>query len=374
MSDFLVMRSFPNRREPYVEKVRSDGILMYYEARYVIVLDEEGNVVERINRSITYTGNYLVVLAPLMYKGWKINLSVVLEIGLSRSAPYKQYEKCFESERFAVKARCPVARLTDEKVIFLLPLISKQIKSIAVEETAHWKSVTFGGRRETRGKRRSSHAIRWKCGIFASIPTEEEVLCYAVHLLDFETRVDYLSQKVLFIEYWLRNYKQSSYSRKQLLSYAGAKKVADMVMDAEYPAHHLSVIVRGLSPHIRDLFDLCIRAYSPLPKEGEEYKELEEILGSAPPSDFYIFLHNKFELVRAEIKKGWRLHCYIWEKRDARRKTHAQNSLRFEIGLEDKDRDVLKNHEIAFLEKVFESGNDVADINSEKEEEVELIS
>lgn len=331
MNDFLIMRSFDsNQRVPTVDKVRRDGIRMYSEARYVIVLNEEGDVVERINRSITWMGNYLVVLAPVLYDGWKINLSVVLEIGLSRSVPYQQFEKKIDGKTVATKNRRPIVKFTDTKIISLTSILSQSLKTIALEETKHWKSVEYGGKRKQVGRR-----ISWKSSIFASIPHDEEILCYAVYLSDLETRFRYLKEKVRFIKFWLKKYQFSYYSRKQLRSFAGAQKVAELLINAKYPTHHLHIILNNLSHKHRELVELSVRAFSP---ETEEYKELDEILKTPTAPSFYIFLHSRLKMLRNEIKNGWKLHGYVWEKRDANRKVHAQNSLRFEIGLEGRDR------------------------------------
>ncbi len=336
MSNFLTMRSFPNQRAPTVEKIRSDGIRMYCEARYVIVLNEEGEVVEKINRSITYTGNFLVILAPVIYKGWKVNLSVVLEIGFSRSVPYQQFEKWLGEEKVATKGRRPICKLTDEKVILLLSLLSDIVKIVALEETHYWKSVTYGGEKNPARSRR----IDWKCGIFASIPVDEEILCYAVYVLDIETRSVYLKEKSFFIKFWFRNFKLAHYSRNQLRSFTGAQKVAEMIMNAEYPKHYLQVVIGSLSSRNKILLELCVRAFSKEPKEGEEYKELEDLLKTPEPPALYTLLQSKFESnVVTEIKSGWNLNGYIWDKRDKERIVHAKNALRFEIGLDKKDRE-----------------------------------
>lgn len=338
MSNFLTMRSFSNERAPTVEKIRSDGIRMYCEARYVIILNEKGEVVETINRSITYTGNFLVILAPIIYNGWKVNLSVVLEIGFSRSSPYQQFEKWFDGKKVATKNRRPVCKLTDEKIISLLSLLSDTVKKIALEETSHWKSLTYVGEKNPFRSRN----INWKCGIFASIPTDEEILCYAVYLLDIKTRSRYLREKSFFIRFWLRNFKHVHYSRNQLRSYANAQKVAEMIMNAEYPKHYLQVVMDSLSSKNKALVELCIRAFSKEMKDGEDYMELEDLLKTPAPPLLYTSLESKFDSnLAVEIKSGWKLHGYVWERRNKERVVHAKNALRFEIGLDKNDREEI---------------------------------
>lgn len=315
MEDFLVVRDFGKTRPPTKEKILRDGIMMYCEARYVIVLDEHGEVVERINRSITYTGNFLVVLAPIIHEGKKIELSVVLEIGLSRSVPYQQFEKNFADGKFAVKGRRPVAKLTDEKIIELLLTFSQIIQDVVDEETSHRKRLIW----KKYGKDKKEMPI----GIFVTVPFEASPLVYICLEKDFIERANgHLQLFVNMTREKLRKLKFAYYPKDEIKRFKVAQEIASILFDANYPSHFLEVIRRKLGKEtgkIRSLFEQIIEEFEIKTKEKDDLDVLHENLEK-------VFGENKDILINS-----FPISVQTHPKRNNRRSTHAKDCLRIEI-------------------------------------------
>ncbi|MCF7843654.1 hypothetical protein K9M47_02015 [Candidatus Gracilibacteria bacterium] len=316
MSDFLVMRSFDNQREPTVVKVRSDGIRMYCEARYVIVLDEEGNVVERINRPITYTGNYLVILSPIVYKGWKINLSVVLEIGFSRSVPYQQFEqRTCGGVRYRSVTRTPIAQLTDEKICSILSIIGDSFKMIVDEDTSHRKNLVWS----KYGKDRKEMPI----GMFVAIPLDARPLVYVCFEKDFISRINgHIQLFIDLVRSRLVKLKYAYCPKGEIKRFKVAKEIADILFAANYPAHFLEVIRSRLGKEtrkVRSLFEQIVDEFAIKQKPKNDLDLLFEELGK-------IFSNRSEELI-GKFKISVQTH----PKRDERRLIHARGCLRLEI-------------------------------------------
>ncbi len=317
MSDVLTMRSFPNERAPTVTKIRSDGIRMYCEARYVIVLNDEGEVIEKINRSLTYTGNFLVVLAPVIYDGWKVNLSVVLEIGFSRSVPYQQYEQITsDGVRYRTITRRPVAQLTDAKIIELLSTISSSLRNIVDEETSHRKKLIWVKYGKDKREMLS--------GMFVSIPLDEaSPLVYVCLEKDFISRTNgHLQLFVDLVKEKLRKLKFAYYPKGQIKRFKVSQEIASILFDANYPVHFLEFIRKKLGKEtkkVRALFEQIVEEFEIKTKNKNNidifYKDLEKI-----------FSEDKESLI-----ENFKITVQTHPKRDNKRSVHAKDCLRIEI-------------------------------------------
>lgn len=316
MCDFLTMRSFTNQKAPTVEKIRSDGIRMYCEARYVIVLDEKGAVVERINRSLTYTGNFLVILAPVIYNGLKVNLSIVLEIGLSRSVPYQQFEKFTDDgRRYRTITRRPIATLTDEEIIFLLPIISDSLQMIVDEDTSHRKKLIW----VKNGKDKKEMLI----GMFVAIPIEVSSLVYICLEKDFISRTNgHLQLFVDLVKKRLRKLKFAYYPKGQIKRFKVSQEIASILFEANYPSHFLEVIRKKLGKEtkkVRSLFEQIVDEFGIKTKTMNNldilYEDLEKIFGKSKKSLIEMF----------------QVSVQTHPRRDGRRSTHAKDCLRIEV-------------------------------------------
>lgn len=333
MNDFIVMRSFLNRREPFVEKVRRDGERMHDEARYVIILNKEGNIEGEIDRSEGSTGNYIVVLAPVNYKNHTIDRSVVLEIGLGRSVPYNQFRTGPSNTSDAITYRCPVAKLADEKVIDLLPKLGQVIQSVVDEDISHrrnliyYTSMTPFGDLSKIGKEVPN-------GKFITIPNEESILVYSCLSKDIELRSKtHLSLFVKIIKRSLGNLKHAYYPKGELKRFKVVKEIASVLKESNYPIHFIEIIRAKLGKEttkVRALFEQILEVFGIEPEESSDEKYL-----------LYKSLHKIWKERQKELMNRLAIKTISDSKRDVRKKqyaktsgnnqTHAQNCIRVEV-------------------------------------------
>ena len=315
--NFLVMRDFGQTKPPSVEKVKRDTYNMYHYSKYVIVLDEKGEIKEKINRVSGYLGYYLVIIAPVVYQGEKIN-TVVLEIGFARSVPYQQFEKKFEDEnKLRIKGRRTIAILSAAALILLLPIISSSIQKIIDEDTSHRKSLVW----ETRSSKKEG--IKLVNGKFITIPTDAEILVFVFLEIDLRLRKNgHLSLFVKLTKEKLSTLPYAYYPNRQLKRLKVAKDIAFILGEANYPEHFVNVIRRKLGKETtkyRALFEQIIEVFKISFHSGNENDLL------------YKALSAKFSDKSEGLMKSSNLSVMIHPKRDKVRKIHARNCIRVEV-------------------------------------------
>lgn len=339
MHKFLDMHSFDkNERVPTAEKIIRDGMNMYDYARYVIVLDDEGNVSEEIDREENFVGDYLVVLAPTIFKKQKIEKSVVLEIGISRSTPYKPFEKKILGEDVSIINRIRVASLKDESLLKLMPTISKILETIVASRVATWKNIDFFIPKAGRYKRR---------GIFLTIHNDEKILCFANHLMDMTSRNYLKVSRAAGLSRWTKGFHNKAFSYKQLCSFTRPIKIWEMLRNCNYPEHYLDYVLNQLTANQREVVADVLRAFSVREmrnKKGDNEEKLrvmqlniKDILKTTPPPDGFKELQKLYGGKEKEIIKSWPLHIVCHPNRDVKRgenglgSAHAEKSLRVEL-------------------------------------------
>lgn len=318
MQDFLVMRDFGKTKPPTVDKVRRDGENMYCESRYVIVLNEDGVVVETIDRKTEYTGNFLVVLAPVTYNGEFLPLCVVLEIGLSRSVPYQQFEKKFKDrKKISIQKRRTVVTLSEKATISFLPLISSSLQDIVDEDISHRKSLIW----QTRASKKDGKQLR--SGKFVTLSTEAEMVVFIFLEADLRHRTNgHLSLFVKLTKEKLDSLPYAYYPNKELKRLKVAKDIAYVLGEANYPSHFVDAIRKKLGKETtkyRALFEQIIEVFKISFHSGNEndllHKELSE----------------KFSASKDELVNLTRLSVMVHPKRDKARQIHAKNCIRVEV-------------------------------------------
>lgn len=218
MDSILTLLPFKERRAPLVDKVKRDSELMYQHSRYVIVVDEQGHVVEQhFNRRFDDdTVDCLTVFAPVTYRGVYIEKAVVLEIGFRRFVPYAQTEyrlnsstrrgpshrvkkgeikkevlKKQKQKAIAIKPRVPVAVFSKDAVFDLMPIISNGIQVCVDAIVLTWK----GSRGATTVWAQAGNKSRkiWRSyevepAITVRIPSEMDLLCATATFAELEWR------------------------------------------------------------------------------------------------------------------------------------------------------------------------------------------
>lgn len=224
MDKFLIPLSFAKRRAPLRAKVQADAQRMYEHARYVIVLDGTGNVLEaRPNRrQDDNVIDCLAVFAPVTYLGSDFDKSVVLEIGFRRFVPYAQTEYSLNSStkrgsrlrrrkgdmreaisalrkprrdrtlRLTIPARVPVTCLSDDALFDLLPTITEGAQRCVDDIALTWEKTLGYSIRWARGGNRMTGIFLMKhelapC-LSVRIPSEIKLLCATAAFAEMEWR------------------------------------------------------------------------------------------------------------------------------------------------------------------------------------------
>lgn len=224
MENFLVPLSFTNRRAPLRAKVQADADRMYSHARYVIVLDEKGCVLEaRPNRrEDDGVVDCLAVFAPVTYQGTYFEKSVVLEIGFRRFVPYAtteytpghstlrgprvrrrkgdnpillppQPKKKVRKAKVIIKYRTPIVRFTPDGLFDVMPAVTKGIQECVDGFVKGWKSNPG---KVTRWAKVDERWVPYDNvpTITIRIPYEAEVLCAAATFAELAWRQEPDSQ------------------------------------------------------------------------------------------------------------------------------------------------------------------------------------
>lgn len=220
MDKIVVPVSFKERRPPLLEKVVRDADIMYSNARYVIVLNKTGNILEqRFNRRFDdEVVDCLAVFAPCVYRGAEIERALVFEIGFRRFVPYAQTEhrlgastrrgpvvrfrrgeerkpqnniKRTKKRAYTIQARTPVARLTDDAMFDIMPAITAGIQECVDSLVLTWATpqrvrwVKAGTRAKPIWKK---HEI--EPSISVRIPKEAGILCATATFAELRWRLE----------------------------------------------------------------------------------------------------------------------------------------------------------------------------------------
>ena len=355
MSNLLVPLSFNERREPLAQKVQIDGERMYNHARYVIVLDIHGTVIESFeNPPFGNIVDCLVVLAPVRHRSENIEKSVVLEIGFRRFLPFAKTEyrpdgKPERTPRFKGKVnpkkkiprsergrteiiynRVPVARLSDALVEKILPEVCIGVQNCVNSIISEWKnSVPI----QTRGQAYNSYVHI--ASIFVRIKEEEKLLCAVARfgeiryrltgtrtLASTATLIKKLSKRFIS-QHELYKTQQGDYLNRAVKNSEDADFIAQVLsLRIKYRGYTKQMIDRMLTlvgkgnSNERKLIDQIWRIHKiPQPKVDEKLSELEKSYGAK----------------KRKLLARWKLENFISHRHEKRRVIHAQNCLTISV-------------------------------------------
>lgn len=220
MDKIVIPVSFKERRPPLLEKVVRDADVMYSNARYVVVLDKFGNVLEqRPNRRFDdEVVDSLAVFAPFVYKGVELERVLVLEIGFRRFVPYAQAEhrlgastrrgpvvrfrkgeerkprtkiKRGKKRAFSIPTRVPIAKLTNDALFDIMPALGRGIQECVDSIVLTWTTPQRVRWVKTGTKTRpvwKKHEI--EPSISVRIPKETDLLCAAATFAELRWRLE----------------------------------------------------------------------------------------------------------------------------------------------------------------------------------------
>jgi hypothetical protein len=172
-------------------KVLRDGAIMEGEARYVIELDSEGNVIKHYrNPPFDSLANCIVVLAPAIFLGVFVEKAVCLEIGFGRFVPYKATE--IKAVKLGKKKQCKVIHARHRLGVLpwgvmqnLLPTLWKAIQ-VCIDETMEGWTRARLIQDKMLGSKAYSVFEGW-CSI--RIPKDQPLLYALLRLKDEQDRI-----------------------------------------------------------------------------------------------------------------------------------------------------------------------------------------
>lgn len=254
-------------------KIREDGKRIRRAARWVLVVDDRGIVIDIIHNT-NYVANIIAVIGPVVICGVCIPEAVLLEIGVSRGRPYAKAECKRDGVYRQFNCRKKAGELSLAQLNSTWPAIIAAIEECIREARAGW-SFKIGWRTRTTANKMKEY----ERGVYFSISSKDVLLHEAFLLRDVVNRT-YLERDAYLISYFLRRYKFVYYPAKQLKSFKGVHRVVDlwrkMTISPRWSARYAQKVFRMLPPAKRSLFEHVADIYKlDLGENYENDKELQ---------------------------------------------------------------------------------------------------
>ncbi len=316
------MKSSVAKKKSEQGKLARDVVRVESYARFVITI-QGGEVLLIDNKYRVKKLPYMRIIAVTGFENDDASdKRVLLEIGYSRSRPYQQIEESsFPSiagtGRWCIKERKKTRTLSDEEMSLVYPSIVRCMADIVLETRETWEC------KESWYIPGQGLVER---GVYFTFHLDDALLCRHMLFEDRDYRcARYIHHHAGCVRYWLRRYKQSYYSPKELRSFVGVKKVASLMREHYSDVLYRKALFKSIiskRPHLEGILDAIVLQYE-LPTCNDDIK---------------LFLGDgDWVLPRMEI-----VYCRrIFDQP----KKHAQDCLVFEIMLSD---DFRERHEFPF--------------------------
>lgn len=405
MDTILTMLPFNERRAPLVDKVRRDSELMYEHSRYVIVLNQQGCVVEeRFNRRFDDDiVDCLSVFAPVTYKDVYIEKAIVLEIGFRRFVPYAQTEYRLNSstkrgpshrvkkgeqriikqknteKKIAIKPRTPVAALSKDLIFDLIPAISNGMQMCVDAIVRTWIGSQGTTTRWTQAgniSRRIWISYEIEPTVTVRIPSETDVLCATATFAELQWRlrsdgqIDVSAKAIKSIlKYYLAPKRRAGKNQEGNFSDEYVKQNTTFYWVADRLTKKVEL---GYSPYMierlldfigvqgsfgRNLIEQIQRIYKvPKAKEDKILDEYQSEYGEIKDILLERWLVRNYRSLRLQVNKE------KWGKERTSIRpyfAHAKNSLIFSVFASKKAQDEMTQ---AYASKKMKEGDDDNDI------------
>lgn len=290
------------------KKVLRDGENIYRHARYVIVIDSKGAVVEKIDRISGSLINVLAVIGPLVIDGTRVERSVRAEIGFGRTSPYTASEKMVKDINFRFPRRYVHSPLTEGEQFKLLHEIANQVQKVVDNDVMHRRRLTY-----LKNIHRDDSA-EYGNGKFITIPSNFPLFMFAGLAKDMETREKgHLDEFVNNTKLRLSRLRCGTYSSSEMKRIKVAQYIAYLLSEAKYGEHIMSIIKEKLgkeSGKVRVLFEQLLEAYSIVPSVNKD--------------TLYLSLLKRYELIERYIISFFPLDVVTHPKREEKKSAHQQ--------------------------------------------------
>lgn len=232
-------------------RARRDAGRLKKIARWVVVVDENGNILDLINNE-PYLANVFAVLGPANVCGEDIREAVLLEIGISRGCPYARTESSRTGKNRVARRRQKVADLSMNQLRTIWPTLLSVLEECVTSARERWTIKGAWSARTNAGMK------EFERGISFSVSSSDQLLREVFLLRDMAHR-KYLHKTARIIAHFLRRYKYAFYPERQLRSLAGVQKVVDlwknMTRQPRWRAEYSRLVVHNLPAGKRTLFE-----------------------------------------------------------------------------------------------------------------------
>ena len=235
-------RIIPQTLRANLKKARDDVKRLKRQMRFVITLEPADDPMRelglasdgfRVIVNSRYIANGIAVLGPAHVHGIYLPEVLLLEISISRGAPYGTVEKTSRKARRAsrgsgvrvrssryLKSRRRVRKIEMDEVALVWPTIEEFLAYAMHEARKKWKTQGKWFVKKGRGHER---------GIYAVISHEDGILHHKILYEDFcHRKHKYLDFYVASIKRWLKPYKVKKHQRQKVRSYQGMGSAADL--------------------------------------------------------------------------------------------------------------------------------------------------
>lgn len=196
------------------QKIRRDAERIKSFARQVFVLDENGRVVSSFRKNKRNCRiNAIAVLAPASFNGSRVPETLVLEIGISRTRPYRKVERSSDGRRFDIVTwRHRVRELTRKEAEAVWPVLKEAIISVMLEDRSAWETKEY----KIFARGGSEWNFPRMRGISFSVLADDRHIFRLISAESSKRKEPFLLEYAKGLESWLRKYRYVSYPDRDM--------------------------------------------------------------------------------------------------------------------------------------------------------------
>lgn len=281
------IRSQTNARQ--VLKAIDDVRRLKEQARYVLILDAQGKLINIIYRA-TYFANLIAVLAPATLHGIPLPEALVLEIGISRTRPYQAVERVTRegTKKLFTKRlmkRTRVRPMSTYELAKLWPDLERLFASATRAARLRWKNKEAWWVTSRKG------TWQFERGIYFSVDNRDSRVRLFVLNEEMRRRHAFLREYAGRLADHMHRYRKQ-YSEERLKRLIGIREAIAMWKSSGLPRSDQGVVLAALPRRTRSLFERSLSAF------GLSRPDLERV--RKPRKEQPFLAYGQIRLVRRE--------------------------------------------------------------------------
>lgn len=293
------IRSQTNARR--VQKAVDDVKRLKQKARYVLTIDAHGNLID-VKYNAKFFANLIAVLAPATFFGVQLSEALVLEIGISRTRPYRAVEQVTRRDgnkttrRLTLRKR--VRSIRTHELAKLWPRLEKVFASATYQARSKWKVKDAWYVKSPRG------VWQFERGIYFSVDERDRAAQLFVLNEERRRRHAFLREFAARLAVHMRTYRKPSYSDKRLKNLIGVREAIGIWKAASLTSEDKGVVVAAMPRRTQHLFQKGLSVF------GLATAEIQPIRKTRPEQPF--LKDGQIRLVRRQGNVHGK-HCVVFE-------------------------------------------------------------